>query len=98
LWYYWRWSIESFFKLLKSAGLQVEAWQQTTAPATAKRLLVASMACVTVWHLARSEHPQAPAARELLIRLSGRQMKRTTPYTMPALRSCQFSREDEHFS
>ena len=85
LWYYWRWSIESFFKLLKSAGLQVEAWQQTTAPATAKRLLVASMACVTVWHLARSEHPQAPAARELLIRLSGRQMKRTTPYTMPAL-------------
>src|SRR5262249_27034325 len=28
LWYYWRWRIESFFKLLKGAGQQVEAWQQ----------------------------------------------------------------------
>ncbi len=85
LWYYWRWSIETFFKLLKSAGLQLESWQQETAAAIARRLLVASMACVVVWHLARSEDPQASPARELLIRLSGRQMKRTKPYTMPAL-------------
>lgn len=85
LWYYWRWSIESFFKLLKSAGQQVECWQQETAAAIARRLLVASMACVVVWHLARSKHPQAEPARALLIRLSGRQMKRTKPYTMPAL-------------
>lgn len=85
LWYYWRWSIESFFKLLKSAGMQVESWQQETASAIARRLLVASMACVAVWHLARSEHPQASPARQLLVRLSGRQMKRTQPYTMPAL-------------
>ncbi|MGH7192078.1 MAG: hypothetical protein ACREJM_00925, partial [Candidatus Saccharimonadales bacterium] len=28
LWYYWRWRIESFFKLLKSAGQQLEHWQQ----------------------------------------------------------------------
>ena len=54
LWYYWRWRIESYFKLLKSAGQQVEAWQQGTAEAIAKRLVVASMACVVVWRLARA--------------------------------------------
>jgi hypothetical protein len=85
LWYYWRWSIESFFKLLKSAGMQVEQWQQETAAAIARRLLVACMACVTVWQLARSEHPQAEPARRLLVRLSGRQMKRGTTFTLPAL-------------
>jgi hypothetical protein len=31
LWHYWRWRIESYFKLLKSAGLQLEEWQQATA-------------------------------------------------------------------
>jgi len=85
LWYYWRWSIESYFKLLKSAGMQVESWQQETAAAIARRLLVASMACVTVWRLARSSHPQAEAARHLLVRLSGRQMKHKRPFTLPAL-------------
>jgi len=85
LWYYWRWSIEKYFKLLKSAGMNVEQWQQATAHAIAARLLVASMACVTVWRLARSSHPQAGNARQLLVRLSGRQMKRSQPWTMPAL-------------
>lgn len=85
LWYYWRWSIEQFFKLLKSFGVQVEQWQQETAHAIAARLLVASMACVAVWHLARSQHPQADQARKMLIRLSGRQMKRSKPFTIPAL-------------
>jgi hypothetical protein len=85
LWYYWRWSIESYFKLLKSAGMQVEAWQQTTAAAIARRLLVASMACITVWRLARSTHPQAEHARRLLVRLSGRQMKYGRTHTLPAL-------------
>ena len=85
LWYYWRWSIETYFKLLKSAGLNAEEWQQTSAAAIARRLLVASMACVTVWQLARSEHPQAEPVRKLLVRLSGRQMKRGRAYTMPAL-------------
>lgn len=84
-WYYWRWSIETYFKLLKSAGMNVEAWQQETAAATLRRLLVASMACVTVWRLARSEHPQAERARALLVRLSGRQMKHRQTFTLPAL-------------
>jgi hypothetical protein len=85
LWYYWRWSIEKYFKLLKSAGMNVEHWQQETAHAIAARLLVASMACVTVWRMARSSHPEAENARQLLVRLSGRQMKRSQPWTLPAL-------------
>lgn len=85
LWYYWRWSIETYFKLLKSAGMNLEGWQQETAAAIARRLLVASMACVTVWQLARSTHPQAEKAREFVVRLSGRQMKHGRKFTLPAL-------------
>jgi hypothetical protein len=85
LWYYWRWGIEKYFKLLKSAGMNAETWQQESAHAIAARLLVSSMACVTVWRLARSPHPQAEDARRFLARLSGRQMKRSHPWTMPAM-------------
>ena len=84
LWYYFRWRIESYFKLRKTAGMNVESWQQTSAEAIARRLLVASMACVTVWRLARSEHPEATPARRLLVRLSGRQMKKGCEFTMPS--------------
>jgi hypothetical protein len=85
LWYYWRWMIESYFKLLKRAGHHVEQWQQTCAAAIARRLLVAAMACVVVWSLARSQAPQAAEARQLLVRLSGRLMKRGVDFTEPAL-------------
>jgi hypothetical protein len=85
LWYYWRWQIESYFKLLKSAGLQLEEWQQATAERILRRLLIAGMACVTVWQLAGDSSPAAAEARSLLIRLSGRQMKRKRPFTEPAL-------------
>lgn len=85
LWYYWRWTIETFFKLLKSAGMNVEEWQQESAAAIARRLLVVGMACVMVWQLARSEHPQAGRARRLLVRLSGRQIKSGRTFTLPAL-------------
>jgi hypothetical protein len=85
LWYYWRWGIESFFKLLKSAGHQVEQWQQETAAALARRLLVAAMACVVVWRLDRSTHPQADHARRLLVKLSGRLMKHGVTHTKPAM-------------
>jgi len=85
LWYYWRWRVETFFKLLKSAGLQLEDWKQQTADSVARRLLVASMACVVVWQLARNQTPQADQARRLLVKLSGRTMARGTSFTMPAL-------------
>lgn len=88
LWYYWRWRIESYHKLLKKAGQQVQSWQQETAAALTKRLLVAAMSVVLVWRLARTEGADAAAMRDLLIRLSGRQMKRgkgRPTFTEPAL-------------
>jgi hypothetical protein len=85
LWYYWRWQIESFFKLLKSAGQQIESWQQETGAAIAKRLLVAAMACALVWQIERQPSPQAATLRQLLVKLSGRQMKYRKTHTTPAL-------------
>ena len=67
LWYYWRWQIECFFKLLKSAGHHLESWQQESALAIAKRLLVASMACVTVWAIAADKSREAAELRAFLI-------------------------------
>lgn len=75
-WYYWRWRIESYFKLLKSHGFQVDQWQQETVDAIGKRLLVAAMACVVVWHVQRATDPETVALRDLLVRLSGRQVRR----------------------
>jgi hypothetical protein len=85
LWYYWRWRIESYFKMLKGAGQHLEQWQQDTAIAIARRLCVASMACVLIWQIARDASPEANRLRRLLIRLSGRQMKRGIEFTEPAL-------------
>jgi hypothetical protein len=85
LWYYWRWRIESFFKLLKSGGQQLEHWLQETAVAIFRRLLVASMACVVAWRLSRQKTPEAEELKRVLVKLSGRQMKRTRPVTASAL-------------
>jgi hypothetical protein len=90
-WYYWRWRIETYHKLLKGAGLQVEQWRQDDAEALLKRLLVGSMAVALVWQLARDQSPEAGELRNVLVRLSGRQMARATPkkpsrgFTEPAL-------------
>ena len=85
LWYYWRWKIESFFKLLKSAGHHLESWQQETGLAVAKRLLVVGMACVLVWEIAAAKSDEARSLRAFLIKLSGRQMKWGVEFTNPAL-------------
>jgi hypothetical protein len=85
LWYYWRWKIETFFKLLKSAGQQVEHWQQDDGRAILKRLLVASMACVLAWRLACSRAPQAAEARRVVMRLSGRQVEYGRAVTLEGL-------------
>jgi hypothetical protein len=77
LWYYWRWRIESYHKLLKSAGQHVESWQQESADTLSRRLVVSAMATVMVWRLARDTTPAAAEMRDVLVRLSGRQMKRT---------------------
>ena len=84
-WYAWRWRIETYHKLLKSAGMNAEEWQQETGRAFLLRLIVASMACLTVWHLQRDETPEAKRMREMLVRLSGRQMAYGVESTAPAL-------------
>ena len=65
--------------------MSLEQWQQQTAAAILRRLLVACMACVTVWRLEKRTDPAAVACQELLVRLSGRQRKRSRPVTSPAL-------------
>lgn len=85
LWYYWRWRVESYFKLLKRAGQHAEAWQQETASAIAKRMLIAAQVCVIVWAIEQSPDPRVKPLRELLVRLSGRLMKRGVEWTASAL-------------
>jgi len=84
-WYAWRWAIESYHKLLKSAGMNAEGWQQESGAAFLRRLCVASMACLTVWHLQRDESVAAAKLRTVLVRLSGRQMRHRVESTAPAL-------------
>jgi hypothetical protein len=84
-WYAWRWRIETFHKLLKSAGLNAEHWQQETGAAFLRRLCVGVMACLSVWHLQREDGEVARRLRKVLVRLSGRQMKHRVESTAPAL-------------
>jgi Transposase DDE domain len=84
-WYYWRWNIESFFKLIKGAGHDVESWLQRSPDAVLRRLLIASMACVLAWRLQRAEGEENARARSWVCRLSGRQQKRGRKESAPAL-------------
>ena len=84
-WYAWRWRIETFHKLLKSAGMNAEEWQQETGTAFLRRLCVVVMSCLTVWHLQREDGEAAQRLRKVLVRLSGRQMKHGVESTAPAL-------------
>lgn len=85
LWYYWRWQVESYFKLLKTAGQQVEHWQQEDGRGVLKRLLVASMACVLAWRLGHSQAPPAEEARRVVMSLSGRQVEHGKDFTLEGL-------------
>jgi hypothetical protein len=84
-WYYFRWRIESFFKLLKSHGHELEYWQQEGGLAIAKRLLIAAMACVIVKQLEGCHSESSAKFRRYLIQLSGRRMKHKVEFTAPAL-------------
>jgi hypothetical protein len=91
LWYYWRWRIESFFKLLKRAGQHVEQWQQENASRIAKRLLIAAQACVVIWSLMPAKDPQSDSLRKFLMSLSGRMTKHGVEHTAPALLDGMFN-------
>jgi hypothetical protein len=80
-WYYFRWRIESFHKLLKSSGWQIEQWLQRDGSRLFKKLVVALGACVSVWALERREDAQSRSFQRLLMQLSGRQTKRARPVT-----------------
>ncbi|RLV57675.1 hypothetical protein D5018_21315 [Parashewanella curva] len=84
-WYYFRWSIESWFKVLKGHGFQIEHWQQETAPRIFRRLIVSAMACVMMWKLYNDNSKDAVELKTFLIKLSGRLTKRSKPVTHPAL-------------
>jgi len=90
LWYYWRWNIESFFKLMKSGGQELEHWQQESGVAILKRLLVASMAVSVVWSLQRDESAESAEFQQVLVRLSGKRLKRGRPPTPGILLSGLF--------
>jgi len=90
LWYYYRWNIESFFRLLKKGGQQLEHWQQESGLAILNRLLLASMACAIVWNLQRDESSEAKDFKQELVRLSGKRLKRGHPPTPGLLLSGLF--------
>jgi hypothetical protein len=90
LWYHWRWEIESYFKLMKSAGHELEHWQQESGEAILKRLLIASMAAAIVWTLQRDESEDSTRFQEFLVRLSGKSVKRGRPPSSGALLSGLF--------
>lgn len=85
LWYYYRWNIETYFKLLKSSGFNLEKWQQESAQAIFKRLFVASYACLLVWEIEHTNSKNMLAIRKFLVRLSGRLVARKKISTSPAL-------------
>lgn len=84
-WYYWRWNIESFFKLLKQAGHDAESWLQTTPQAILRRLLISCMACVLTWRIQRNNDDKNTKVRAFLTRISGRQQKRDRRESAPAI-------------
>jgi len=86
-WYYYRWSIESYFKLLKTAGFNLERWQQEKPVALFRRLIVVAYAVVLVFKLANSDDENAQEIRRFLVKLSGRLMEYGVEYTLPALLS-----------
>lgn len=83
--YHARWQIESYFKLLKSAGHQMESWLQQSGEAFFKRLLIVAQSCVMIWRLMNDQRAQSQALKALLIRISGRNTKKKQPFTAPAL-------------
>lgn len=84
-WYYYRWKIESYFKLLKSAGFNLEKWQQQKPEALFRRLLICSHACVLLWKLQQSNEANAETIKKFLAKISGRLMAWGKDYTAPAL-------------
>jgi hypothetical protein len=85
LWYQYRSRVESYHKLMQSAGMQLESWLQQTAARLAKRLAVANMACALLWQAAQAQGEEGDRLRQTAMKLSGRQVKAQAGWTQPAL-------------
>jgi hypothetical protein len=84
-WYYFRWRIESFHKLLKSSGWQLEEWLQRNGARIMIKLLVALGACTSVWALERRNDAESVRFQQVLMQMSGRQTKRHRAITTSGL-------------
>jgi Transposase DDE domain len=84
-WYYFRWRIESYHKLLKGAGWQLESWLQRDGQRLLVKLMLALTACASIWALERRCDAEAESFKKLLMQLSGRQTKRGRAITTSGL-------------
>ena len=84
-WYYFRWRIETYHKLLKGAGWQLESWLQREGQGLLVKLMLALGACASIWALERRRDAEAEAFKKLLMQLSGRQTKRNREVTTSGL-------------
>ncbi len=84
-WYYFRWRIETYHKLLKGAGWQLESWLQRDGQGLLVKLMLALGACASIWALERRRDAEAEAFKKLLMQLSGRQTKRNREVTTSGL-------------
>ena len=84
-WYYFRWRIETYHKLLKGAGWQLENWLQCHGQRLLIKLMLALGACASIWALERRADAEAEAFKRLLMQLSGRQTKRDREITTSGL-------------
>lgn len=84
-WYWYRWKIESFFKLLKTSGFYMENWQEKSPEALFRKLLVVSYSSLLVWQIENSSGQNADKVKEFLVRLSGRGLEYGKKSTLPSL-------------
>ena len=69
---------------------ELDHWQQESGIAIMNRLLVASMAAVMIWSLQQTTSVDAVEFKDLLVKLSGKTVKRSKPHTSGALLSGLF--------
>jgi len=84
-WYYYRWKIESFFKLLKSSGFFMESWQEQNPLGIFKKLLVTSFCSILVWKINNNCQKETIKFKEFLVRLSGRGLECKKKSTLPSI-------------
>jgi len=83
--YYYRWNIETYFKLLKSSGFYLEKWQHETTEAIFKRLLITSYAYLLVWQIEHSNHKNIIEIKNFLVKIGGHLVARGKISTSPTL-------------